>query len=344
MKHAFGSDFTIGIEEELLLVDPETRELLPAAAEVLAAIDVAEHVAGHEAPLAQIELRSGACADPEGVRRDLGATRAAARDAGATLMGAGLHPTDSWGETPLVDTPRYREVAESMRKIIERTPEGALHVHVGMPDPDTAIHVFNGLRRHLPLLIGLCANSPWWFGRDSGLASARWALVRSYPGRGIPRTFADWADYLEHIDELARTGGPPDYTFIWWDIRPHPRLGTVELRELDVQSSLDDVAAIAGLVQDLARREAESPAQDLPPAEAIDWSCFRAARDGLDAEILHDGRVMPLRDVVRAVTDSEGIERIVAQGGGADRRRAAYARGGMDEMLSELIAETGDAG
>ena len=340
MNHSFGSDFTVGVEEELLLVDPETLELSPAAAEVLAAIEVAEHVAGHEAPAAQIELRSGPCRDADEISRDLGAARAAAVRAGATLMGAGLHPTDAWGDTPLVDTPRYREVAESMRDIIERTPEGALHVHVGMPDPETAISVFNGLRRHLPLLIALCANSPWWFGRDSGLASARWALVRSYPGRGIPRTFRDWAEYLEHLDELASSGGPPDYTFVWWDIRPHPRLGTVELRELDAQSSLADVAAIAGLVQTLARREAEAPARELPPPEAIGWSCFRAARDGLDAEILHEGRLMPAHEVARLLDAGDGVMQILAEGGGAGRRRAAHARGGMREMLAELVIET----
>jgi carboxylate-amine ligase len=230
-----------------------------------------------------------------------------------------------------------------MRDVFGRTPEAALHVHVGMPDPETAIRVFNGLRRHLPLLIGLSANSPWWFGRDSGLASARWALVRSYPGRGVPPAFADWGDYVEHLERLAATGGPPDYTLVWWDIRPHPRLGTVEVRELDAQSSLDAVAAVAALVQALARREAEAPSGDLPSAEAIAWSCFRAARDGLDAEVLHEGRLVPLREAARdaaATVSVEEVEGLLASGGGAARRRAAHARGGMEAMLAELVAET----
>jgi carboxylate-amine ligase len=344
MSHGFGSDFTVGVEEELQLVDPATHELSPVAPGVLEAIDAAPDAAGHEAYAAQIELRSGVCSHADGVRRDLAAARAAAIAAGATLMGVGLHPTDTWGDTPLVDKPRYTAVGESMRSLIRRSPEGALHVHVGMPDPDTAIRAFNGLRRHLPLLIGLCANSPWWFGRDSGLASARWALVRAYPGRGIPSTFADWGAYEEHLERLADAGGPPDYTFIWWDIRPHGRLGTVEVRELDAQSSLDDVAAIAALVQALARREAEAPAGELPPAEAIGWSCFRAARDGLDAEILHDGRRTPLRDAARAAAAAVGVEdeiaSIIAGGGAAARRRAAHERGGTAEMLTELAAET----
>ena len=343
MNHTFGSDFTIGLEEELQLVDPRTHELSPAVEDVLDAIDAPEGSVGHEAYAAQIELRSGICADAGEARRDLAAARAATTAAGATLMGVGLHPTDRWGESHVIDQPRYRAIAEAMRDVFGRTPESALHVHVGMPDPECAIAVFNGLRRHLPLLIGLCANSPWWFGRDSGLASARWALVRSYPGRGVPPTFADWAAYEEHLDVLARAGGPPDYTLVWWDIRLHPRLGTVEMRELDAQASLDDVCAVAALVQGLARREAEAPSRDLPPAEAIAWSCFRAARDGLDAEILHDGRLMPLREAAAAAASETGVEdigRILAAGGGAARRRAAHARGGVPEMLAELVEET----
>jgi carboxylate-amine ligase len=242
-----------------------------------------------------------------------------------------------------VDKPRYHEVARSMRDLFGRTPESALHVHVGMPDADTAIRAFNGLRSHLPLLTGLAANSPWWFGRDSGLASARWALVRSYPGRGTPPAFESWDAYLEHMARIDASGGPSDYTLVWWDVRPHPRLGTVEVRELDAQASLGEVTAIAALTQALARREAEAPTADLPPAEAIDWACFRAARDGLDAEIQHEGRLLPLRDVAREVAsalDVPQVEELVARGGGAARRRAAHARGGMAEVLRELVDET----
>jgi carboxylate-amine ligase len=343
VKAAFGTEFTVGVEEELHLVDPETHALRAAAADVLAAMEVAEGVSGHEAYAAQVELRTGICDDADGARRDLLAARTAAVEAGATLLGAGLHPDDRWGGTELVDEQRYRELAEAMRDLFGRTPEAALHVHVGMPDPETAITVFNGLRSRLPLLIGLCANSPWWFGHDSGLASARWALVRSYPGRGIPPVFADWGDYVAHLDRLARAGGPVDYTRVWWDIRPHPRLGTIEVRELDAQSSLDDVAAVAALVQALARREAESPAADLPLAEAIAWSCFRAARDGLDAEVCHEGRLVPVREAARdmaSALDVPEIEDLLARGGGAARQRTAYARGGMDGMLRELVAGT----
>ena len=343
MNSSFGTDFTLGVEEEMHLVDPDSHQLTPAAVRVLADMEEHGHDVGHEAYAAQIELRTGVHADADGVRAGLAAARQAARESGATLMGAGLHPTDTWGNTHVVDEPRYRVVAESMRDIFGRTPEAALHVHVGMPDAETAIRVFNGLRRHLPLLIGLAANSPWWFNHDSGFASSRWALVRSYPGRGIPPVFDSWDHYVEHHDEVAAAGGPSDYTLVWWDIRPHPRLGTVEMRELDAQSSLDDSAAIAALVQALATREAEAPARELPSAEAISWSCFRAARDGLDAEVLHDGRLLPVREVARHAGVALGVEQVealLARGGGAARRRAAAERGGAAEMLRELVAET----
>jgi carboxylate-amine ligase len=335
--------FSVGVEEELHLVDPDTHQLTPVATQVLERMELPEGRVGHEAYATQIELRSPPYEDPRDLRAALGENRAAAAAGGATLMGVGLHPTDTSESADLVDHPRYAEVAESMRDLFGRTPEAALHVHVGMPDAETAIRVFNGLRRHLPLLIGLAANSPWWFGRDSGLASARWALVRSYPGRGIPPAFESWDQYQEHLARVADAGGPADYTLVWWDIRPHPRFGTIEIRELDAQASLDDSVTLAALTQALARREAESPADDLPPAEAIAWSCFRAARDGLDAEVLHEGRLMPVSAAAKEVAAKlglPGVEELVARGGGARRRRDAHARGGVEEMLRQLVAET----
>ncbi len=347
MKRMPTSDFTVGVEEELHLVDPESHRLTPTAADVLARLDLPDARAGHEAYATQVELRTPPCADAAEVGAALGENRAAAAAAGATLMGAGLHPTAVWGEAEVVDKPRYHGIGESMREVFGRSPEAALHVHVGMPDADTMIRVFNGMRRHLPLLIGLAANSPWWFGRDSGLASARRAVVRPYPGRGIPPAFDSWDHYLDHLKRLEDSGGPSDYTLIWWDVRPHPRLGTVELRELDAQAGADDATAVAALTQALARREAEAPAADLPPSEAIDWSCFRAARDGLDAEIVHEGVLTPLRDAARdlaAALDVPEAEELVARGGGAKRRRDAHARGGTDELLRDLVAETARPG
>ena len=238
-----------------------------------------------------------------------------------------------------------------MRGLIRRTPE-VLRVHVGMPGFETAIRVFNALRSHLPLLQGLAANSPWWFGVDSGLASARGALVREYPGRGIPRALRDAEDWVQLVEAVTAAGELRDYTFLWWDIRLHPRLGTVEVRELDAQSSLDDAAAVAALIRALALEAAEGSAP-VEPSETLAWSAFRAMRDGVDAQVLADGRQRPLRDVARETVERirpharelgdeaelDGVEGILRTGGGAGRRRRAFEVGER-RQLEELVQET----
>jgi carboxylate-amine ligase len=293
--------------------------------------------------------------DAEDAAREVASLRAAARAAGATLIGAGVHPAGELGDVRLVDSERYRLVGGAMRGLMQRTPECALHLHVGMPDPDTAIQVFNGIRSRLPLLLALSANSPLWFGHDSGLASSRFALVRSYPRRAVPRAFTDLDDYAHTIAAVAEAGDLSDYTYVWWDVRLHPRLGTIELRELDAQSRIGDVTAIAALVQALARHEAEHPrAPELP--EAISESSFRASRDGVEATLLDGGELRPVRDIALRTLEEvmpaaselggeqalAGIERMVEEGGGAGRQRRALAEGGIEAVLELLVAETAD--
>jgi carboxylate-amine ligase len=355
MKHAFGatSAFTVGIEEELLLVSADGSALAHDAEQVLGRMELPDGAAGHEAFASEIELRSVPAATGAEAAAQLGDGRRAAVAAGATLMGAGLHPTAELGDAQLVDLPRYATVDETMRGLIRRTPECALHVHVGMPGPEEAIQACNALRGHLPVLIALAANSPWWFGQDSGLASARRAIVRSSPTRGVPRAFADFADYAETVEAYLAASGHDDPTFAWWDVRPHPKLGTVEVREMDVQSSLGAAAGVGELVRGLALAALDGDAGAELPTEAISESCFRAARDGMQATLLADGALRPAPEVARAALavaaphgDAgalEQVERTVREGNGADRRRAAHARGGIEAMLAELAAETAAA-
>jgi carboxylate-amine ligase len=274
--------------------------------------------------------------------------------ANGTVIGSGCHPDSQFGNAPLIDSAHYRQVAKSMRGLLQRTPEAALHVHVGIGDPETAIRVANRLRVHLPVLQALCANSPYWFGRDSGLASARAALVRAYPRRGVPRAFVDFSDYVSTVSAITAAGELEDYTLIWWDVRPHPRLGTVEVRELDSQFSLEAVACVATLIQCLARYEANAPAKTLPCQEAIAESCFRASRDGLDASIYHAGTLSPVGEVADATislakteTSSstetsalDGVYRILAQGNGASHQRAVHATAGMPGLMQMLVDRT----
>jgi glutamate---cysteine ligase / carboxylate-amine ligase len=349
VNHSFGGgEFTVGVEEELLLVDPETLQLAHVADKVVPGIDLAFERAGHEAFLAEIEVRSEPRRTAAEAVADIAEGRAAIRGAGGTPMAVGLHPHARFGDVKLVDSDRYRRVEAEMRGLIKRTPECALHVHVAMPSPDAAVHALMGLREALPLIGALGAASPFWFGMDSGLASARSAVIRAYPGRGVPPPLRDWEEYLETLDGIALGGGPKDHTMVWWDARLQPRLGTVELRELDVQTNLEETAGMAALVHALARRAAEQPPTDLAPAQALHWSSFRAVRDGLDAEVLFRGRLRRAREAARELLDDlggtddalTGVERILREGGAPARQRAMHAEAGMAGLLRSLADET----
>jgi carboxylate-amine ligase len=222
-----------------------------------------------------------------------------------------------------------------------------------MPDPHTAIAVYNRLRAHLPLLQALAAHSPYWHGVDSGFATARAQLFRGFPRALVPPAFPSYHEYLDLIAWWQAAGDLPDYTFLWWDLRPHPRLGTVEVRAMDAQSRLASVAGLAALVHALAAACADGAAEIAPPTEALMESSFRAGRDGIDASVWWRGRLRPIRAVaVDALALAqpyardlggedalEEIERILREGGGADRMRAAHAQGGMPEVLAQLAAE-----
>ncbi|HJU48795.1 MAG TPA: YbdK family carboxylate-amine ligase [Gaiellaceae bacterium] len=349
-----GGDFTVGIEEELLLVDARELALSPDAARVLASMDMPSTAAGHEVYAAQIELRSPPARTTGAAVEALAGLRSRAVGAHALLVGAGVHPAGTFGDAPLVTGGRYGEVAETMRGLLRRTPESALHVHVGMPDLETAVRVFNALRLHMPLLQALAANSPFWFGRDSGLASARSALVRTYPSRGIPRALRGPGDWEDAARESLEASDFHDPTFVWWDLRLHPRHGTVELRELDAQSSLVFLGAIASLVRALAVEAASSSAAPAVPSEALSWSAFRASRDGVSGSVMHDGRLRPVRElalelaarlgpVARDLGDEEplaALPELVARGGGAARQRNAFRQAGMPGLLRFLVKET----
>jgi carboxylate-amine ligase len=222
-----------------------------------------------------------------------------------------------------------------------------------MPDPETAIRACNGLRAHLPLLQALAANSPFWHGIDSGLATARAHVFRALPSSEIPPIFASYDEYAERVATLTAAAELPDYTFLWWDIRPAPVHGTLEVRAMDAQSSLLTVAGITALVHALAIRAAESRGP-WEHRDVLMESSFRAARDGLGAKVWHDGALRPVPEVARATVALalpyarelgaeaalEEVERILVEGNGSARRRAAFARGGMAEVLVDLVRET----
>ena len=357
MDEAFGSSpFALGIEEELLLVtatpphglDHRASELVARMSSPSVKPDVYE---------AMVESATAICTGAAQAVDELARRRAALGAAGFTLAGAGVHPEAAFGDVVHVHRPRYEQIRETMRGLLERTPTCALHVHVGMPDAETAIATCNRLRAHLPLFQALAAHSPYWHGRDSGFATARAQLFRGYPRAVVPRAFAGWEDYVESTRAWMAAAEIDDYTFLWWDLRPHPRLGTVEVRAMDAQSRIRAVLGLAALVHALAVACADGQGE-IETAEAITESSFRAGRDGLDAHIWWRGANRPLREVAREALDVarpyaedlgeadalHEVERILAEGNGADRMRAAHRRGGMRAVLELLARETAGYG
>jgi carboxylate-amine ligase len=354
-EHRFGASapLSIGVEEELLLVDGH-RRLVAAAERLMRALS--EEVRGGvstEIFAAQIELKTGICHDAGQALEELARLRRAVCGAGVQILGSGLHPDDE-GEAELVAKRRYTVVKEDLAGLLSTPPSG-LHVHVGMPDPETAIKVANALRYHLPLLQALTANSPFREGADTGLASARAAVVRSYPRFEMPRAFGDYDEFLRVADQLIVAAGVPDYTYLWWDVRPHPNLGTVEVRGMDVQTDVATNVAVAALIQALAAKECDRPSAPGLAREAIEESSFQANRHGLEARLMiDDGTAAPAREVARRELDQvapyvkelgggealEEIERILREGNGADDQRRVHKRTGMEGLLAYLADRT----
>ena len=223
---------------------------------------------------------------------------------------AGTHPSATWQETEVSTGARYQEVHRTMRELARREPTFALHVHVGVRDADEAIVLLNRMRRHLPVLLALSANSPYWQGRDTGMASIRTPLFGMFPRVGIPRHFDGYADYVRTVDAMIRAGAFPEPTFLWWDIRPQATLGTVEVRIMDAQSSVSRSEALVALVQSLARMELEDddrPDVDVSP-EIVAENRFLAARDGMQAELIDavGGRRVPVTELLEELLDGTG--------------------------------------
>jgi carboxylate-amine ligase len=349
-----GTEFSVGIEEELLLVDGDEWELSHDSESVLAAMALERESARHDLYAAQVELSSPPCASAGEAVLALGRLRDALRAAGGTAIGAGLHPRGRFGDVRIVEQERYLREAKKLRGIVCRTPDCALHVHVGVPDRETAIRVCNGLRDQLPVLEALAANSPFWHGLDSGLASARRTLRRGYPRVDPPPPFRDYEHYRSTLEAALAAAELDDYTLVWWEVRPHPRLGTVEVRAMDSQSSLAAAAGLAALVQGLAKHFAEARPARPARHEVVTEASFRACRDGVSATLYDGGSARPLPQLARESIEQarpharelgseealEEVERILRDGNGANRQREAHRRGGLVAVLEQLVDET----
>ena len=301
-------------------------------------------------------LDAGGAQRTGGLSTTLAALRELLDDAGAALHRRRAAPARRVRRRRARARPtRYQAIRDEMRGLVSRTPTAALHVHVGMPDPETAIDVCNRLRAHLPLLQALAAHSPFWFGRDSGLASAPLDDLPRLPALDHPAGRSPAGSTTQDVIRwCAATAEVPDYTYLWWDIRPSPNLGHGRGAR-DGRAEPAGVRGRARRARPRARRRLRGRAEEAaPPTEALMESSFRAARDGVDATIWWRGAIRPIREVgadalalarpyARELDGEdalEEIERILREGGGADRMRAAHASGGMDEMLAHLAEES----
>ena len=358
---AAGAPWTVGIEEEVMLVSPQSWLPVSRCEDVLAALPPASaDCARAETHGSALELATAPHPTVAGGIAQLAALRAALVDTvgelGVRVAVAGTHPTARWEHVEVSPGARYQFVHASMRELARREPTFGLHVHVAVPEAEAAVRALNAIRGHLPLLLALSANSPYWQGRDSGLASARTPAFDAFPRTGPPRRFRDYADYVEAIDVLVRCDAIPEPTFMWWDARLQPRFGTLEVRVMDAQTRVEDTAAIATLVQCLVRLEAErdrgDPATDAP--EVLSENRFIAARDGMDAALIDPASwgTRPVREQLAALIDAcaphtraLGCVREMAQvpllaaSPGAARQRAMAERAGSLDRLVEALSD-----
>lgn len=303
---------------------------------------------------AMVEARSEVSANAGEALDALREVRRELLDSGGRLMGAGVHPNAAPGEAGVYQTPRYALIEDSLQGVL-RTPICGQHIHVGMPDQETAVRAYNGIRTHIPLLNALAANSPFWFGEDSGLASSRTVIFRSYPRAAMAPEFDDFEHFCRVTRQVCAAGGLDDYTHIWWDARIHPGLGTIEIRAADSQFDLRRVGALAALVHCLTRIEADRDQSDIPAREALAESSFQATRHGLDAKLLdRRGEPVPARELAReslktasGAAEEFGCEReleyiaiMLEEGSGADLQRTVHAAAGMEGLVEFLVAET----
>src|SRR5215213_5845866 len=260
MEHKFtGPSYTIGIEEELMILDGETLELVNAIEDMLEASPAGE--IKPELMESVLEISTDPCDGTAQAGEQLRALRRqvaqTAESKNLTIGSAGTHPFAMWEDQRIVARPRYRDLISALRFVARQEIIFGLHVHVGVDGADKAIHVANGMRVHMGLLLALSANSPFWRGDPTGLASSRMPIFRQFPRVGMPPAYDGWADFERRIGFMVDSKVIEDYTYLWYDVRPHPNFGTVEIRAMDAQTRVDHTLALAALIQAMVKELAE---------------------------------------------------------------------------------------
>jgi len=364
MEHHFtGPSYTIGIEEELMIVDRESFDLVNAIESLLE--DAVDGEIKPELMESVLEIATKPCANTVEAGEQLRSLRrqvfANAADKGLTIGSAGTHPFAMWEDARIVQRPRYRELISALRFVARQELIFGLHVHVGVDDPDKAVYVANGMRFHLPILLALSANSPFWRADATGLMSTRTPIFRAFPRVGIPPAYEDFDDYREQIDYMVSSGVMADYTYLWYDVRPHPKFGTVEIRVCDAQTRVEHTLALAALIQAMVHELCHDfeAGKQLPriPWQLMDEMKWLAARHGLSGELLalptHER--LPTRELARqllerlrehaqqvgSAAELEGIADLLDNGNGGERQVVVYeANHDLREVMAEIVDAT----
>jgi carboxylate-amine ligase len=370
VDHRFGDGdpYTLGVEEEYMLLDPTSFDLVQHIETVLDAVEGDALADQINAELMQsvLEIATPVCTTAGDVMRELstlrGYVRDVGRDHGLRVGSAGTHPYSLFERQRITAKDRYHALIDQLQYVARRELIFGMHVHVAVDDPDKAIQVVNGLLPHLAPLLALSASSPFWRGEPTGLASSRQIDFSAFPRSGPPPRFHDYADYASVVGQLERTGCIADYTHIWWDIRPHPKWGTIEVRICDAVTRVEDAVAIAAYCQALVKLLSETydAGEEIPSHHRILTSenKWLAARYGLEAPVmdLSTGRRIriPLAKLVRRTVrelepharelgserELEGIAAILGRGNSAEAQLRVF---NANRDIVEVVRSIADA-
>jgi glutamate---cysteine ligase / carboxylate-amine ligase len=368
VEHRFtGPSYTLGIEEELMIVDDETLDLANSIEGLLNDLNEVPTEGDVKPELMEsvCEIATTTTANTAEAGAQLRALRRqvqqVARQRGLAIGSAGTHPFALWEDQRIVARPRYRDLISGLQFVARQEIIFGIHVHIGLDDPDKAIHVTNGMRVHIPLLLALSANSPFWRGDPTGLDSTRTPIFRAFPRVGIPPRYDSYEDWAKRIEFMVSTKAIGDYTYLWYDVRPHPNFGTVEIRVMDSQTRVEHTLALAALVQAMVKELAEhydaGKRLSRYPYEMLDENKWLAARHGLDGQLVDlpktarvpvvelGRRVMermrPHAEELGSENELDGLEDILENGNGASRQIVVYdANHDLREVVREVVDAT----
>lgn len=358
--------FTIGIEEEFQIVDPVTRELRSNVTQILeeGKITLKENVKA-EMHQSVVELGTDICRNAKDACRQVIWLRSElaqlAAKAGLCIASAGTHPFSHWDEQQITEGERYETIVNDLQQVARANLIFGLHVHVGIPDRVSGIHIMNQMRYFLPHLFALSTNSPFWLGRDTGFKGYRLKIFERFPRTGIPDVFESLGEYEDYTNLLVHTGCIDNAKKIWWDVRLHPFFNTVEVRVCDAQSRVDDTIALATAIQAIVAKLYKLNRQNMTfrlyRRRLLDENRWRACRYGLDGKLIDFGKNEEVeeRDLLHELLDfistevdelDSGsqvahIETILREGSGADRQLAVWrSTGDMRAVVDHVVKET----